>query len=384
SDNTYSGYAAANVYATITGPDPNFTRALLIGDCGTISASAQCSGAQPNAITQLGYGALTIGGTDQLTDSQGTELHDTTIESPTGVVRIRGQQGGAAPSNPAQLDLDGNSSANAQDWLRFRNQGTDDWAVLSDVAGDGSHDFCPVYNLANPASGVCQEYVGPNKHFEFSGSGIPGTVNPPADFDFLQMADGDSGIMIQRATDTSPSGYLLDIEDSTNSHPLFRVDASGNVTGNGGLNIAQGALFQSSVTVDGSFTASAGGALAGTFTGNPEFQGNPYFHGTVAMDAATVAGKPVNTDAAIVRGASGTWWSGTYTAGQCITGGIGFGSGVAAGEVAAATPETAPPAGLVFDAYIDATNHVTVSVCNITAASVNWSSGTIFQIAVIP
>lgn len=345
SDNTYSGYAAANVYATITGPSPNFSRVLLIGDCGTITAADQCSGAQPNTITQLGYGALTLGGTDQLADSQGTELHDTTIESPTGVVRIRGMQGGTAPSNPAQLDLDGNSSANATDWLRFRNQGTDDWAIRTDIAGDGSHDFCPVYNLANPASGVCQEYIGPNSHFEFSSIGAPGSISPTADYDFLQMANGDSGIMIQRATDTSPSGYLLDVEDSTDSHPLFRVDASGNVTGNGGLNIAGAGVFQSTLTV---------------------------------------GGKAVNTDPAIVRGASGTAWNGTYSAGQCITGGVSFSSGVAVGNVVTATPESAPPAGLVFNAYIDAANHVTIAVCNITSASVSWSAGTIFQVAVIP
>ncbi|TAN23906.1 MAG: hypothetical protein EPN33_03565 [Acidobacteria bacterium] len=384
SGNTYSGYAPANVYATITGPTPNFSRVLLIGDCGTITAANQCSGAQPNTITQLGYGALTLGGTDQLTDSFGTELHDTTIESPTGVVRIRGVQGGAMVSNPAQLDLDGNSTSNDQNWLRFDNQGVYKWAIMTDIAGNGGDDFCPVFNLANPASGVCQEYVGPNKHFEFSSIGPPGTVSPTADYDFLQMANGDSGIMIQRATDTAPTGYLLDIEDSTDSHPLFRVDASGNVTGNGGLNVAQGALFQSSATINGTLTVNGGGALAGTFTGNPEFQGSPYIHGTLAMDAGTVGGKAINTDPAIVRGASGTAWGGTYTAGQCITGGVSFSTGVAVGNVVTVTPQSVPPAGLVFSAYIDTANHVTIAVCNLTSASVTWTAGTIFQVAVIP
>lgn len=330
SENTYSGYAPANVYATITGPSPNFSRVLLIGDCGTITAADQCSGAQPNTITQLGYGALTLGGTDQLTDSFGTELHDTTIESPTGVVRIRGLQGGAAASNPAQLDLDGNSTSNAQDWLRFRNQGTDDWAITTDIAGNGGDDFCPVFNLANPASGVCQEYVGPNKHFEFSSIGPPGTVSPTADYDFLQMANGDSGIMIQRATDTSPAGYLLDIEDATDSHPLFRVDASGNTSVTGTLTVAGQAV--------GPVAAKTGAV----------------FNGAV------------------------------FAAGSCDTAGVSFSSGVAPGMAIATNPESAPPAGLVWNVYIDAANHATLKVCNITASSITWTAGSVWDVRAIP
>ncbi|MGH9439447.1 MAG: hypothetical protein ACRD22_16530, partial [Terriglobia bacterium] len=231
------GYTPANVYASITGPDPNFTRALLIGDCGTITASVQCSQSGPNSITQLGYGALTIGGNDQLVDQGGTEFRDTTIESPTGIVRFRGKPGGETTSNPAQIQLDGNSSSSKEDFINFANANILYWRISTDIGGDGADDFCFALNLTNPSSGQCQAYIGPNWHFQFSGinNAPSGSISPAGDFTFKQMANGDSAIMILRNTDTSPTGYLLDIDDATDSHPLFRVDALGNTTVNATL-----------------------------------------------------------------------------------------------------------------------------------------------------
>ncbi|MGH9475437.1 MAG: hypothetical protein ACRD1C_03790 [Terriglobales bacterium] len=356
--NDYSGYGTGQRYATITGPSPNYSYVLSLGD----GAAAPLNGASPEGFGGAAAGdisrvdstsALVLGGTDRLTDIHGTMLTDTTLESPTGIIRFRGKPGGEAANNPAQLLLDGNSSGTKQDNLIFRNAGISYWEINSDIAGDGGDTFCLATNLVNPASGECQLYVGPDAHFQFSGltNAPTGDINPAGDYTFRQMANGDSGLMIMRDTDTSPTGYLLDIEDSTDSQPLVRVDASGNITGNGTLNIAGAATFQS----------------------------------TAAMAAgSTVGGQPINTTAPILRGASGTYWRGTYTAGTCISGGISFASGVSVGMVAAGTPESAPPAGLVWNAYIDASDHVTVNVCNITSSSVVWTGGTIFEVAVIP
>ncbi|MGH9468277.1 MAG: NosD domain-containing protein, partial [Terriglobales bacterium] len=350
-DNTYSGYGAGKVYATITGPAPNYSRVLVLGDCGTITSSSGCARSQPNAITQMGYGALTIGGTDQLTDQYGTELHDTTIESPTGVVRVRGTPGGAMANNPAELYLDGNSTASAVDEIHFRNRNVDAWGIRSDVSGNGSHDFCLANDYAIPSVATCDLYLNQQKHFKFSAAGVPGNVALYGDYNFLQQANGDSAVVINRATDVSPTGYLLDVEDTSNSHPLFRVDASGNVSTSGTLNVAGAATFQSSVA-----------AAAGS----------------------TVGGKVINTDPATVRASSDTYWSGSYGPGSCDSGTVSIASGVSIGMVVQATPTTAPPAGLLWNSYISGANQVTVRVCNVTGATISWGNGTAFQIAIIP
>jgi hypothetical protein len=353
-DNTYSGYGAGKIYAAIGGPDPNFSRVLMFGDCGTITAANRCTESQPNSITQLGYGALTIGGTDQLTDKFGTELHDTTIESPTGVVRVRGTPGGAAPVNGALLDLDGNSTTVKFNEIKWRNQDVDEWGIKNDVTGANAHDFCLANDYANPAAATCDLYINQQKRFKFSAIGVPGNVTLYGDYNFLQQANGDPGLVINRATDTAPSGYLLDIEDSTNSHPLLRVDASGNVSADGSLSVA--------------------GAAASTFAG------------PVAMGAgSSMAGKGLNTDPGRVTGQSGLLFAGgSFSAGQCLTGGISFTSGVAVGMALANNPESVPPAGLVWNAYIDAANHVTIRVCNATASPITWSSGAVWDVRVLP
>ena len=377
SDNTYSGYGAGKEYAYITGPDPNFSRVLMLGDCGTVTQPG-CTESAPGTITRLDpNGTLTIGGTDQLTDQFGTRLHDTTIESPSGAVSIRGKQGGLAPVNQALLQLDGDSSTVKFDEVTWRNQGVDEWGIKNDVSGANAHDFCLANDYAIPAAATCDLYVNQQKHFQFSGAGVPGNVTFDADYRFKQQANGDPAIQVMRATDISPTGYLLDLEDSTESHPLFRVDAAGNVTGNGTINISGAATFQAGLSsTSGSFS---GALTAPTAT----------ISGAVALGTgSTVGGTAINIDGHIIAGQSGTWWNGTYnpvgSAGQCITGGISFGSGVAIGMAVASNPETTPPAGLSWTAVIDASDHVTIAVCNITNAAIAWPAGSIWDVRVIP
>lgn len=358
-DNTYSGYAAGKTYATITGPSPNFSEVLSLGDGGIVSggttpgdAAGAYGGAWPGTITRIDpNGALVVGGTDQLTDSHGTTLTDTTIESPTGIVRFRGRPGGAAASNPATLALDGNSTSIKSNEIKWRNASADEWGIKNDVAGANAHDFCLANDYAIPASATCDLYLNQQKHFQFSAAGVPGNITFDADYRFKQQANGDPAIQVMRFTDTSPTGFLLDLEDSTESHPLFRVDASGNVSGNGTLNIAGTATFQSSVAMG---------------------------------SGSTVGGANINITAPRVTGQSGTILSGTYGAGACITGGISFGSGVAVGMAVASNPETVPPAGLMWNAYIDAANHVTIRVCNVTASSIAWAAGAVWDVRVLP
>lgn len=358
-DNTYSGYAAGKTYATITGPSPNFSEVLSLGDGGVVSGrvtpgdtAGAYGGAWPGTITRIDpNGALVLGGTDQLTDNLGTTLTDTTIESPTGLVRFRGKPGGAAASNPATLALDGNSTSIKSNEIKWRNAGVDEWGIKNDVAGANAHDFCLANDYAIPAAAACDLYLNQQKHFQFSAASVPGNVTFDADYRFKQQANGDPALQVMRFTDTAPTGFLLDLEDSTESHPLFRVDASGNVTGNGTLNVAGAATFQSSVAM-----------AAGS----------------------TVGGAAINLTAPRLTGQSGTMLFGTYGAGACLTGGISFGSGVALGMAVASNPEAVPPAGLVWNAYIDASNHVTIRICNATSSSIVWSSGAVWDVRVLP
>lgn len=358
-DNTYSGYGAGKTYATITGPSPNFSEVLSLGDGGVVSggttpgdAARAYGGAWPGTITRIDpNGALVLGGTDQLTDSHGTTLTDTTIESPTGVVRLRGKPGGAAANNAAQLDLDGNSTSVRSNEVKWRNASADEWGIKNDVAGANAHDFCLANDYANPSSATCDLYLNQQKHFQFSAAGVPGNITFDADYRFKQQANGDPAIQVMRFTDTSPTGYLLDLEDSTESHPLFRVDAGGNVTGNGTINIAGAATFQSAVAM-----------AAGS----------------------TVGGSAINLSAPRVAGQSGTMLSGTYSAGACLTGGVSFSSGVALGMAVASNPESVPPAGLVWNAYIDAADHVTIRVCNATSSAIVWSGGAVWDVRILP
>ncbi|MGH9482604.1 MAG: hypothetical protein ACRD1L_11000, partial [Terriglobales bacterium] len=351
-NNTYLGYGAGKQYATIAGPTPNFTKVLALGDCGIVNGTGCGTLSSPGTITRLdANGTLTLGGSDQLLDQFGSPLRDTTIESPTGKVSIRGAPGGAASSNGALLALEGNSTTVKSDELKWRNQSVDEWGIKNDVAGANAHDFCLANDYAVPASATCDLYLNQQKHFRWSASGIPGNITFDADYRFVQQANGDPAIQVLRFTDASPTGYLVDLEDSTESHPLFRVDASGNVSGNGTLNISGTATFQSAVSL-----------AAGS----------------------TVGGAAINNTVGRVTGQSGTITSGTYTAGSCLTGGISFGSGVAIGMAVASNPETAPPAGLMWNAYIDSANHVTIRVCNVTSSSIVWSAGSVWDVRVLP
>jgi hypothetical protein len=377
SANTYSGYGPSKTYAYITGPDPNFTQVISLGDNGTITPNGEPDGSfggtAPGTITRLDpNGALVLGGTDRLTDKFGSMLSDTTIESPTGLVRLRGKPGGASSSNPAMLYLDGNSTALRSNEIRWRNGDVDEWGIKNDVTGANAHDFCLANDYANPAAATCDLYINQQKHFQFSGAGVPGNITFDADYRFKQQANGDPALQIMRYTDSAPNGYLLDVEDATESHPLFRVDAVGNVTGNGTINIAGAATFQSSVSIGGALSAATATISGAAALGS----------------GSTVGGKAINTDAAVVSGQSGVWWNGTYAAigstGQCISGGINFSSGVAIGMAVASNPETLPPAGLMWTAVIDAANHVTINVCNITNGPITWPSGSIWDVRVIP
>lgn len=411
SNNTYSGYGAGKEYAYITGPDPNFSRVLMLGDCGTVTPPG-CTESAPGTITRLDpNGTLTIGGTDQLTDQFGTRLHDTTIESPSGAVSIRGKQGGVAPVNQALLQLDGNSSTVKFDEIKWRNQGVDEWGIKNDVSGANAHDYCLANDYANPANATCDLYLNQQKHFQFSAAGVPGNITFDADYRFKQQANGDPAIQVMRATDTSPTGYLLDLEDSTESTPLFRVDATGAVVA-GRWNNATSAMTVGAVTAN-SLNVIGSTTLAGLHdTGGATVDGASQFNNAIsgtsasltgAMSAAsatisgvatlgagsTVGGQAINTDGHIIHGQSGTMLSGTYGSvasgsSQCATGGISFSSGVAVGMAVASNPETTPPSGLIWTAAIDAANHVTIEVCNVTNATITWSSGSIWDVRVIP
>jgi hypothetical protein len=102
--------------------------------------------------------------------------------------------------------------------------------------------------------------------------------------------------------------------------------------------------------------------------------------------ASTVGGSAINTDGHIQQGVSGTLFAGaTWSAGQCYTGGVSFTPGqVSVGMAVVATPEAAPVAGLVPFAYVDAADHVTISVCDVTSSGLTWASGSVFVVRVIP
>lgn len=347
SNNTYSGYGTGKVYAFITGPPPNFSIVLALGDCGVVNGGGCSGGSAAGTITRIDpNGTLTIGGSDQLNDQFGSKLSDTTIESPTGKVSIRGRQGGPSASNPALLALEGASTTIKSSEFKWRNQGVDEWGIKNDVSGANAHDFCLANDYAVPASATCELYINQQKHFQFSSAGVPGNITFDGDYRFLQQANGDPVIQILRFTDTSPTGFLIDLEDATESHPLFRVDASGNTTMAGALN------------VNGVATLAAG---------------------------ANVAGSAINTTAPRLAAQSGMLFaSSSFAAGQCQSGGVSFGSGVGLSMAAATNPENAPPAGLVWNVYIDAVNHATIRVCNATSATVAWPSGTVWDVRVLP
>ncbi|MGH9479436.1 MAG: hypothetical protein ACRD1A_09415, partial [Terriglobales bacterium] len=172
------------------------------------------------------------------------------------------------------------------------------------------------------------------------------------DFQIKQDANGDSALVVNRFTDSSPTGYLLDLEDSTLSTPLFRVDATGTVTtgnwNNSGSSMTVGALSATGLTVGG--------------------------------NGLTVGGNAIVP----VRGQSGTILSGTYSAGQCSAAAVSFSSGVSEGMAVAINPETTPPDGLMWNGQIDATNDVRIKVCNVTSSGIVWSAGSVWDVRVIP
>ena len=364
--NTYSGYGAGKTYAYTNGPSPNYTRVLSFGDGGNDSGATSTSGAYGGSrygtVTRIdNSGTLTIGGWDQLTDNQGSPLRDTTIESPTGNVAIRGVPGGSAASNPATLLLEGNSTGQKGDSIVFRNKSVPEYQINNDPFGSNSHDLCLANDLGNPSQAECLIYINPQGKIKFSNVGPTGTLAARTqDYQFTQLTNGDDALVVNRQTDTGCTGNLLNLESSTLSANLFTVSCSGQVTSGSWNN------GNSSFTI-GPLTATTG-----------------VFSGTVSMAAgSTAGGKTINTDTPVVSGKSGAMLGGTYSAGQCIGGGVSFGSGVSVGMVAYTNPETDPGAGFIWFAMVDTANHVAVRLCNVATVSQTYAGG-VFDVRVIP
>ncbi|MGH9479679.1 MAG: hypothetical protein ACRD1A_10640, partial [Terriglobales bacterium] len=167
--NTYSGYAAGKTYAYITGPAPNYTHVLSLGDggndTGATAQSGAYGGARAGALTRIdANGGLVMGGWDQLNDIFGSPLLDTTVESPTGRVSVRGKPGGLTASNQADLTLDSDSTGNLTGKIEWRNQTHTEWQVLDDPFAGGTHDFCLLFDYV---SSQCVAYVSPQDKFLF-------------------------------------------------------------------------------------------------------------------------------------------------------------------------------------------------------------------------
>jgi hypothetical protein len=132
------------------------------------------------------------------------------------------------------------------------------------------------------------------------------------------------------------------------------VDASGNINTGGTLTVA--------------------GAATSTFTG------------PVALGAgSTVGGKALNTDAHRFSDKTARLFAGSvFAAGTCQSEGMTLASDVEVGMAVADNPETVPPDGLIWDAYIDRNHRLSIRICNATAGPIHWTSGAIWHVRVLP
>ncbi len=401
SNNTYSGYGAGKLVTTISGPNPNYTHALSLGDASSRAGTIQRLDAN---------GTLTLGGTDQLLDQFGSPLLDTTLESPTGLVSVRGVSGGLKTSNPAILALDGDSSGQRGSSLLWRNQHVNEFGINNDPYGSNSHDWCALMDYANPAQGVCLAYEN-GGHWKFNATGEPGTVTLPGDYQFSQQANGDQTLVINRNTDTNPSGYLLDLEDATLSTPLFRVDATGAVVAgrwNAGPlsspSVTTASLQQSAATglnsTGANLTLAAGQGTGNAAGGVVQFEISPsgtsgsgtnplVLAGSIQPDGTLAWNYPVSSQGNTLltaasmplAGQTGSILGQAFAAGTCATSAITI-SGVAAGMTAAASPETDPGPGFTWEAFVSSANTVLVRLCNISGAAAT-SAASIYDVRVI-
>ncbi len=330
SDNIYSGYGPGLDVTSISGPSPNYTHALALGDGSTGFGNIQRLDLN---------GSLTLGGSDQINNPQGSPILDTTLESPTGQVDIRGLPGGPRASNPATLILDGASTAIRSDAIRFFNNGVSEFTIHNDPYGANAHDMCLLDDDGNPSQSACLLYEN-GKHWEFSPNGLSGSHVPAGDYEFHQVANGDSALMIYRATDANPTGYLLDLEDSTESHPLFRIDATGDV-------------------------------VAGSWNAGP-------INSTALMQNGVAVLTPANLP---LTGKTGGILGQAFTIGQCATSALTI-TGAAAGMVAVASPETDPGSGFVWEAFVSAANTVLIRLCNVSG-SAQSSAASVYDVRVL-
>jgi len=403
-NNTYSGYGAGKLVTTVSGPPPNYTRVLALNDptgrAGTLSRVDS-------------NGTFTLGGPDQLQDQFGSPLTDTTIESPTGQVSIRGLPGGLKAGNGANLELDGNSSANRSNQIQFRNQHVPEFTVHNDPYGANAHDMCLLGDNANPSAEACLAYVN-GKHWKYNAAGEPGTVALPADYQFTQQANGDQALVINRASDTAPSGFLLDLEDATLSTPLFRVDATGTVVA-GKLNLptttpsfsgvngtSYGPLAAGGMNTTGAALSLFGGEGTGSaaggginfqvaVTGASGTQVNPLAtvgsvtaSGVLAWGAGGITsnGNAVLTTAsATLAGQTGSVLGQNYAAGACASSALTV-TGAASGMVPEVAPESDLGQGFTWEAFVSAANTVLVRLCN-TSGVAATAAGSIYDVRVI-
>jgi hypothetical protein len=81
------------------------------------------------------------------------------------------------------------------------------------------------------------------------------SAQPSAAASFKQLVNGGETLMLQRFTDTSPSGYLIRGVDGVNSTTLFHVDAYGAIFGAGGTFKADSSTGLNALVMENASTA---------------------------------------------------------------------------------------------------------------------------------
>ena len=144
-----------------------------------------------------------------------------------------------------------------------------------EVTGIGSFD--PQYGITIARADASRWQVGININNAETGINITGTglgrgiaINSPlvinhSLFTARAIANGDTMMVLQRFTDTAPTGYFQSFVDTANTKQIFSVDVLGNVVGNSlTAKGAASATFAGAIAIGSAITltATAGGASA--------------------------------------------------------------------------------------------------------------------------
>lgn len=201
---------------------------------------------------------------------------------------ISAESGAAGTYQNLELDVNNFSSSALVKGISINGVGTANPAVGLEVMRTGTgagSDWVTGIDIRNALTGL---QIPNNDGNLANGIEIGGpSLSSSADIFAKQLTNGGDGILFQRNTDISPTGYILRAVNAANSANIFLLDAIGNMTTSGNMSAAN--ITSNGQLVLSTYDTKGGQTPVSITVGASPFAYTATYGGSVAVSGGTVS-----------------------------------------------------------------------------------------------